>query len=302
MPQNPERRVACARAARAAGRRWRGYLAILATAAAVVVAISTVPELPLHHNYLGVVLGAIAMMAAISLVGLPSPARDGRFAEQWSFLGVRRVRGWYVTDEIAFDREAVDHVIVAPAAVLAVTTRFCARAAAGDDQARAQHKRDLHSASRAAQKVRLLMRAEQLRDAAPVLPVLVLWGPGAPALPEGSRIEDGVHLIDGDHPELWMHLFNAPDLAPALRRDLYLRFARIAGRRAAAPALPPLRRELWREFRGGMSDERSQRAERPRHGLRPRAHMNLAPAPGPAGVPPARPVAAGVTQGTSAQR
>jgi hypothetical protein len=300
MSQSHARRLACLSAARAAGRRWRSYLALIGVALGAVAIIAVVPDIPLRQGYTGVVLGAIAMLVAISLVGLNNPAVDGQLAEQWSLDGLRKVRGWHVTDNVPFEREDVDHVVVAPAAVLAVETKFHSRAYPGTTAEAERHQRDLNAARRAARKIRLLLRAEQLRHAAEVVPVLIVWGPGAPQLREGYRLENGVHLVDGNHPELWMHLFNAPRLAPALRDDLHGRLEQFVAKRAAhdAVALPALRREIWREFRAGISHERSHRTDRQRRAreLRRRHDVNRVPAPVAAVVPTGAPVVAGTAQ------
>jgi hypothetical protein len=300
MPHSHARRLAWTSAARAAGLRWRSYLGLIGVTVGALAAIAAVPHIPLRQGYAGIVLGAIAMLVAISMVGLNNPAMDGRLAEQWSLDGLRKLRGWHVTDNIPFEREDVDHVVVAPSAVLAVETKYHSRAYPGTNADSERHQRDLNAAERAAQKIRLLMRAEQMRDAAVVVPVLIVWGPGAPELPEGHRLEDGVHLVDGNHPELWMHLFNAPRLAPSLRRDLHARFQKFVTKRSQhdARVLPSLRLEMWREFRGGIASERSQRSDRHRRSrqLRRRHDVNRLATPVAAVVPTAAPVVAGATQ------
>jgi hypothetical protein len=272
MPDSPARRQACVSAARAAGRRWRSYLALVGVALGTIVAIAAVPHIPVRHGAAGIILAGIALLVIISMVGLNTPALDGQLAEQWSLAGLRKLRGWHVTDNVPFEREDVDHVVVAPSAVLAVETKYHSRANPDSSAETDRHRRELHSADRAAHKIRLLLRAEQLRDAAQVVPVLIVWGPGAPELPDGYRLEDGVHLVDGNHPELWMHLFNAPRLTPSIRRDLHARFQKFVAKRVQpdSPARPTLRREMWREFRTGIGFERSQRTNRHRRAMRRR--------------------------------
>jgi hypothetical protein len=103
--------------------------------------------------------------------------------------------------------------------------------------------RDLAAAERSANKVRLLLRAEQLRDAAEVVPVLIVWGPGAPELAQGHELREGVHVVDGAHPERWRDLFNVPRLSPGMRRELHLRFEQFVLDRSTydARVLPSLR-------------------------------------------------------------
>jgi hypothetical protein len=290
MPKAQTGRVACINAARGAARRWRTYVVLAAVAVAV---IAVLPTLALRQGYTGLILGVLAMLVVISLVAQGNPATDPAVAERWSRAPLRKVRGWSVTDNLPFERDDVDHVVVTPAAVLAVETRYHATPATAD-----RLRRDLASAERAAHKVRLFLRAEHLRDVAVVVPVLIVWGPGAPDLAEGQRSYDAVHLVDGSHPERWMGLFSAAKLSTATRRDLHGRFQRFAADRAGydARVLPSLRAEVWRELRSGIADERAQRTSRRRPvGVRA---VTLSPVPAPAsvGVPSTAAVAAGTTQ------
>jgi hypothetical protein len=295
MPNSLARRLVWISAARAAGRRWRSYLALLGVAAATIIALAAVPHFSLRPDFSGVTLAALALLVVLGAIGLKTPRQDGQLAEQWSLDGLRKLRGWHITDHVPFDRESVDHIVVAPAGVLAVETKYRARTPSTGSDAPERHQRDLNSADRAAHKVRLLLRAEQLRDAAVVIPVLIVRGPGAPNLPEGHRLENGVQIVDGNHPERWLHLFNEPRLAPSMRRELHARFDRFAVKvpepaSIALPALPPLRREMWREFRAGIAYDRGQRRPRGQHD-----HHGV-PAPQAAVVPTAAPVVAGATQ------
>ena len=280
MPHSHARRLGYVHAARSAGRRWLSYLTILGTTATAILAISIFPAVPMRQGYAGVVLGAVGMLVAVSLVGLNNPALDGRLAEQWTLDGLRKVRGWRIVDNVPFEREDVDHVVVAPSGVLAVETQY------RDSQVEtARHRRDLAAARRAARKIALFLQAEKLRDITTVVPVLVVWGPGAPSLPEGHRVDGDVHVVDGDHPELWMHLFNAPRLSVAVRADVFRRFETYVAKRADhdAKALPSLRSEMWREFRGGIVHERATRAARRERAraLRRRHGLRLVPPPAP---------------------
>ncbi len=290
MPKARTGRVACINAARGAARRWRTYLVLAAIAVAVIAAV---PAIALQQGYTGLVLGVLAMLVVVSLVAQDNPATDPAAAERWSLAPLRKVRGWSVTDNLPFERDDVDHVVVTPAAVLAVETRYHATSASDD-----RLRRDLASAERAAHKVRLFLRAEHLRDVAVVVPVLIVWGPGAPELTDGHRLYDGIHLVDGSHPERWMHLFSAPKMSTATRRDLHERFQRFAADRAGydARVLPSLRAEVWRELRTGIANERAQRAGRQRPGLVRATNPNPVPAPASVGVPSTAAVAAGTAQ------
>jgi hypothetical protein len=294
MPKAQTGRIACINAARGAARRWRTYLVL---GAVVIAVIAAVPAVALQQGYTGLVLGVLAMLVVISLVAQGNPATDPAVAERWSLAPLRKVRGWSVTDNLPFERDDIDHVVVTPAAVLAVETRYHATPAAAD-----RLRRDLASAERAAHKVRLFLRAERLRDAAVVVPVLIVWGPGAPDLADGHRSYDGVHLVDGSHPERWMDLFSATKLTTATRRDLHARFQRFAADRAGydARVLPSLRAEVWRELRSGIATERAQRASR--HAGARTLTLSPVPAPAAVGVPSTAAVVAGTTQAKRSQR
>lgn len=279
MPQSSARRLAWTGAARAVGRRWRSYAALAGLALVASVIVATVPQLSLHEGYAGVALAALAGLVALSLIALPTPARDGHLAERWRVQAVRSARGWYLTEDLPFEGRHVDHIVIAPSAVLAVESVFRGPWSAAAGEPTEQHARDLAAADRAAQQVRLVLRAGEHGQSAgyssgvaAVEPVLVVHGPGSPKLPTGYRFENGVHVVDGDHPERWMHVFGAPRLAEAARRDLHTAFQQFAAARmhdGVAP-LPSLRVQLWRELRGGVADERAQRSRR---------HVQVVPAP-----------------------
>lgn len=280
--------------ARATGRRWRTYFVLAASVVIAAIAILFVPFASLRQGYSGLVLAVIALLVIISLVSLESPAADPEVADGWSLAPLRKARGWWVIDKLPFDRDDVDHVVVAPAGVLAVETRYHPSTASADPTAAEERlQRELRSAERSAHKVRLLMRAEQLRNAAPVVPVLIVWGPSAPTLPDGHELRNGVHLVDGAHPQRWMHLFAAPRVSLGLRRDLQARFEQFASRTAGIDArvMLSLRAEMWRELKTAIADERAQRASRTVN-----RSTRTMPAPGLLAVPAGDPVAAGSAQ------
>jgi hypothetical protein len=302
MPQSHARRLAHVAAARSTGRRWRSYLALVGIGIAAVTVIAVFPRVPLRQGTVGLVLGAVAMMIVISMVSLNNPAMDGRLAEQWSLDGLRKVRGWYVTDNLPFEREDVDHVVVAPSAVLAVEPKYHSRAYPGSRADIERHQRDLRAAEHAARKVKLFLTSQQLREPAPVVAVLIVWGAGAPDLPNGHRTDGAVRVVDGRHPELWMHLFNAPRLDAGTRRDLHARIEKFAAVRAKhdAKTLQSVRMQMWQEFRGGVSYERAQRAARHQQvrSLRRRHGLPLLSVPFATTLPSVAPVTLGASPAT----
>lgn len=262
MPLQRAKRAALVHAASVAGRRWRTYLVAILALAAVIAAAVFVPVANVGQRYTGALLGVAAVLIVLLLAGHQNPASQQTAIEAWTLAPLRRARGWTVIDKLPFDRKDVAHVVLTPAAALAVECRYYAACADGDAERLA---REVHSAERAAQKVRLLVRIEGLRSVAPVVPVLIVWGPGAPKLVDGHELRGDVHLVDGAHPRLWMPLFNDTRLSTTLRRDLQQRFARHATRNADSDerVMKSLRVEMWQELKSAILEERAQRAKPP---------------------------------------
>lgn len=100
----------------------------------------------------------------------------------------------------------LDHVAVAPAGVLAITTRHYLEV---EDDAHVQRAwQDIRTAKGAAKLLELTLDDESV----PVRAVLVLWGPGAPEMEKGYLTVKGVTVVDPARPEAWSHLFDSPAL------------------------------------------------------------------------------------------
>jgi hypothetical protein len=277
-------------AARATGRRWRTYAILTAVAVVGILVALFVPFISPRQGYASLVLAVLATLLVISMVSLENPATDDEVADGWTLSPLRKARGWWVVDKLPFERDDVDHVVVAPAGILAVESRYHPTARTPERLAS-----ELRSAERSSHKVRLLLRAERMRNIAPVVPVLIVWGPGAPELADGYEVRDGVHMVDGSRPQRWMHLFAASGLSLGLRRDLAARFERFANRTAGIDArvMGSLRAEMWRELKTAIHEERVHRAAR-----HPFQIKNLTPSLAPKSlvVPTGDPVAAGTNQ------
>ena len=258
MPLHRAKRATLVHAARAAGRRWRTYLIAALALAVVVIGAALVPVASVPQRCIGVLLGVAAVLLVLTLAGQCNPTSQQSAIEAWSLAPLRRARGWTVIDKLPFDRKDVAHVVITPAAVLAVECRYHPASAATDPQ---RLGRELQSAERAAQKLRLLLRIEGLRHVASVVPVLIVWGPGAPALTGGHEVRGDVHLVDGAQPRLWMPMFNQSRLSMGLRRDLHHRFAQLATRTPESDerVMKSLRVEMWQELKSAILEERAQR-------------------------------------------
>jgi hypothetical protein len=56
--------------------------------------------------------------------------------------------------------------------------------------------------------MRLFLYSRRLVDL-PVVPVLLLWGPGTPIMNGGRAIEDEVHVLDGNEFSQWKYHYMA---------------------------------------------------------------------------------------------
>lgn len=185
----------------------------------------------------GLVLGIVTVFVTVRFALALVPARSARTS---AVSSLRRLRGWHVVDDAAVDAAVdcaeVDHVVVAPAAVLAIVTE--------NHTAPGQPARDLHSAERAAARVREYLRMHRAGDTV-VVPVVWVSGPEAPSIDGGHRLVEGVHVVDGDNPGAWLHVFREARLDGADRLrvcrelDAAVPPARVAPTRSIRPVSPP---------------------------------------------------------------
>jgi hypothetical protein len=175
-----------------------------------------------------VLLVLVALLVASAAVGARRSPRPRRLAERWSVDVLRHLPGWQVL--ATANGAAVDRVVVAPGAVLAVLTRDTDTAA------------DRLAAIEAAEHIRRTLRAGRERAAHPVVAVLAVTDHDAvPA--GGHEATDGVHVVDGIRPERWLHRFAGADFAAEQRQAIVS---------AIAPETDVVRsgRLMWRPTRG----------------------------------------------------
>jgi hypothetical protein len=242
---------------RALGRRWREYAQLLAATAMVLIVLVLLPAFPLQQLLLGFAIGAVVVLAAVSAARYNDWQVRGYVAETFSVESLRKVPNWLVVDNLPFEVEDVDHVVVTPSAVLAVESKHHVSLSPSTAQ------RDLADARHAARKIRLFLGSAG-HSAVQVTPVLMVWGPGMTPLPKGFRLIDDVYLVDPDHPELWAYRFAAPLLAPAQRTQVYEALADYARTRVDYNAAKnaSLRSRIWTEIKAGAQEEREARAAR----------------------------------------
>lgn len=258
-PQRYAKRVAWAGNARQLGRRWRSYLALIVGAACFIALFASWPHIPIREGLIGFTIGAATAMILISIVRFDDPQVRGDLAEQWSAEAFGKVRGWRVINGLSFPDGDLDHVVVTPSGVLAVETKYRFHQ---PDKRRlaAQRRGDLEAAARTARKTANVLRSKDVGHSATITPVLVVWGKGAPDLPQGYTQVGGAYVLDGDHPGLWSHLFNAPLLPPDTRTAIHEALSKYQQKQTAwaKEHQGSLRAICWTEFWTGVHESRDE--------------------------------------------
>ena len=213
------RRVAYVGNALAIGRRSRSTIRFVTSALVIVAVLLLVPRLPARELIVGIVIGAAAMTVLLSCVRIGDSQMRGHMAEQFSLDTFGKIREWLIVDNLPFDGFDVDHVVITPSAVLAVETKYRSVIPSRDDVAR--HGRELAAAERGATRIRNFLRSKKVLGDVAVIPVLMVWGPGAPDLESGYRRDGLVYLLDGDQQRLWTHVFSAPTISRRRREEIH---------------------------------------------------------------------------------
>jgi hypothetical protein len=127
----------------------------------------------------------------------------GSSAERWTARMLKAApASWRSVPNVRFEDYDVDYVILTPDALLAVEVKWRPQLSERDEQLRQQS--DLDQSWKSARKMRLFLYASGLQHL-PVIPVLLLWGPGIPVMPGGRVIEDEIHVLDGNQFDSWKH-------------------------------------------------------------------------------------------------
>lgn len=155
--------------------------------------------------WLGFLIGGFIATLSCSIAWLVSEASGARSAyvgavgEEWSADALKGLsKRW----------ACIDHTLLSDAGVFAVETKFTASEWSLSSPPLHEAMRDARWSAR---KVKLLL--DQVGRPS-VTPVLIVWGPGAPALPGGSAILDGVVICRGSSAKEWRSYFEG--LEPTL--------------------------------------------------------------------------------------
>lgn len=155
----------------------------------------------------------------------------GSWAEGWTreVLGHRDL-GWMVQDDLFLGGSNIDHIAVTQDEVLAVESKYRGYSKRADHE---RHARDVEQARRAAGRVKADLRSRGLDVV--VVPLLVVWGPGAKDLSRLQTLRE-TQVVSGQELMGWC------------RRRSNKRLVSLTQRKAIAEALASRRREHdeWR--------------------------------------------------------
>jgi hypothetical protein len=184
--------------------RWRPILAF-----AGVCVIATVPVTLLLRGYLlGVAHGAVAtfFVAAVGLLFLvytgATRELSGAYGEDNTREVLRRARReryiWSSIDNVEIQSGDVDHLVIAPAGIYAIDSKWHATDLNGGIL-----RTDIATARAAARRANLILRSMRLQ-ALEAQPLVVVWGRGQGDLPEAGCVVDGVQILRGSGLRSWL--------------------------------------------------------------------------------------------------
>jgi hypothetical protein len=245
-------------------RRWRVLAVMVAVAAAATAALTAF----LHSDFQrGFVIGAAfagtsgALTVLVMQAAGTAPTSMGATAEQWTASELRPLRraGWRIINHVALQKWDIDHVLVGPAGVIAVETKW----SAGGWTLDPRDPRILHAADQVRKNARDLSLWHPLRSLGvhSVASVVFLWGesqPDAPPKPTTPYQLGDVQLVLGlDAARGWRSMVQRMPAQASFDADQIQRVcaavdghSRQRDRRdtATAPVPPSLERMYWIAF------------------------------------------------------
>lgn len=141
----------------------------------------------------------------------------GRLGEIWTADELRRARrsGWTFANDV-FLASQIDHVALGPAGVLVIETKWSADPWKLDDPTDWRRRAALSAVKDQATHVRSLMRNR--RSEAPVVPVVVQWGPPGDT-DAGAWLEtEGAVLVAGSSFRSWLESLPTKSFDPQLAK------------------------------------------------------------------------------------
>lgn len=197
------------------------FLALLTSASAAALAFLVDGD---TMDDSGLAVGTLAAVAGMLLVASLLPRRGPKQhfgdAEARTSKALERLdpEAWRIFDDLQFSGFDVDHVAIGPGGLLAIESRWApTRWTLNDNAIDGAVGRPLHQAQRNATWIRKVLRNKGVQI--PVVPVLVIWGPGAPELSRGSRRCGDVVVLNGAQDDEWRADLSAGRLSGQILDD-----------------------------------------------------------------------------------
>jgi hypothetical protein len=180
--------------------RW-GLVAPAVVVMAAVALIAVSGRSFVSGLVIGAALASLGWVTYLVLAIRSYNAFIGAKAERWTARMLKSAPdGWRCIPNVGFEKYDVDYVVLTADAVLAIEVKWRPYLSPKDQVSR--HRADLEQAMFSQRKMHSFLRSCHLADL-PVVPVLLLWGPGTPDMSGGRAIEGTVHVLDGTEFKTW---------------------------------------------------------------------------------------------------
>jgi hypothetical protein len=122
----------------------------------------------------------------------------------------RKLQGWRLVNGLYFDAHGdVDHVLIGEGGIFAIESKWTnVPWSIGGDGLVGPLSSPTFQARRSAHKVASTLRSGSDPIDLPVVPVVVVWGPGAPHIAAGFAMVDGVFVAEGRRGQVWVRQLN----------------------------------------------------------------------------------------------
>lgn len=157
-----------------------------------------------------------------------------------------RKRGlvWGFVNNLEIGNMDIDHVVVAPAGVFAVESKWHFR-----ESRESTLEYNAFQAQRNAEKIASILRSVTVRMPHPVTPIVAVWGRGRHELPSEGRTVSSVLVAPGDELALWLERLQTGRFAQDYAAELLSRLTAFKAEQRLGREPLPTRRRAWRSRR-----------------------------------------------------
>lgn len=174
-----------------------------------------------------VTVGVVGEWSAVHLASGTHNRSLGAFGESATASAAcgrwHRLTGWRRIDGLYFDRHGdVDHTLIGPRGIYAIETKWTSDPwDIGEDNLVGLHTDGvLAQAKRSAERIGLTLNYGKEKLNVVVRPMVFLWGPGAPTIPNGFQDLAGARVVEGRWARLHHNrIFDGGPISPATRRS-----------------------------------------------------------------------------------